>query len=290
MNDLSISQNPNYETATFKEGALSMDVIVHEKTIWMSQKQIADLLGVDVQNVSNGIRYGVDNGMIEKAGIMKFIIPTAGGNQSVSHYSWDAVIYIAYRANPRDEDGRNKIIAFKQWVSDTLNRYAIKQLRSAEQAQYSDVRNFIAQASDYDLNNPDCKDYFASIQNKLLYAATGMTAAEIIVKRANANHANMGLHAWQGATLTKADAKVAKNYLDEDEMKDLAALVVVLAGGAHLLMVKQSSTMKQWVKYVDDQIILCRCKVLMSKGQYSHDQAMKIVEREYGLFKALLLK
>lgn len=271
----------NAKIIPYDFGREVLDVLYASNTVWLTQRQIGELIGIDTSVVSRHISNLANEG--DAVGIASYAIPTAGGIQSVNHYNLDVIIEVGFAAR------KSKLAkAFREWAKGVIKQHVVKQIRAVEQAQYSDVKDFIVQASDYDVNNPDCRNYFATIQNKLLYAASGMTAAEIIVKRADGLHPHMGLSAWQGESITKADAKVAKNYLTQDELQDLAALVIGLAAGAHMLMVKQSSTMRQWVTFVDQQIILYRCKLLMNKGLYSHEQAMKIVDREYQVFKGLL--
>lgn len=269
------------QIADYQIDSSIVPVVVDADTVWISQKNIGVLLGIDTSVVNRHIGNLEKEG--ESQGIAQYAIPTAGGIQTVKHYNLDTVIEVGFAARKSA-----KAKAFRTWAKGILNRHVVRSIRVQEALDYSKVKDFIAQASDYDPSTLLCRDYFASVQNKLLYAVTGMTAAELVIDRVNAHAPNLGLQTWAGKNVTKTDAQTAKNYLTEDELKQVQALVMTIALGAGFLMQRQSSTMRQWIDYVDNQIVLFRCKLLVGKGTYSHDHAMQVVAREYKAFKERL--
>lgn len=267
-----------HETALYRFDETELSVIVADETVWLSQKQLTELLGITRQTIGEHL----SNLKAEGESVSRFYLHTAADGKSyeVEHYNLDTVIEVAFAAR------KSKLAkAFRAWAKSVLNLYVVRSIRFQEAIDYTRVKDFIAQSSDYNPGDSVCREYFATIQNKILFAITGKTAAELIIDRVSADVPNMGLTMWKGKQVNKADAQTAKNYLTEEELKQINALVVVIAGGAYFLMQKQTSTMRQWVDYVEQQIILFRCKLLTDRGQHSHDQAMKIVAREYEDFK-----
>lgn len=283
MKQMSDGQN----RAIYAFGGTRLEVVIQDNKVWLSQKQIAELLGLPQGNISRALKTGLESGLIK--GVINLITPTSGGNQNIPYYDLDAVLYVTYRANPRESLGVERVVSFKEWAVTVLDRKIVKDIRLKERGDYSQVKDLIAFASDYDPASPTCAEYFASIQNKLLYAVTNMTAPEIITRRVNADTPNMGLQTWESENIRKQDVFVAKNYLTEKELKELHMLVTAIVSGAYFRMVDKTATMQEWVNYVDEQIILFRRDVLMGKGTYSRKEAERLAAREYEQFKQRLL-
>jgi prophage antirepressor-like protein len=184
---------------------------------------------------------------------------------------------------------------FKRWVTHEVlpsirktGQYSVKGLRTSEQATYEGVKELIAIATDYDKDSQTAQTYFATVQNKLLYAVTDLTAADLIATRADHMRENMGLTTWKGSHILQADALVGKNYLNETELSKLHHLSAAIHSMAKLFY-ERGNTMSEWVECIDSQIITARFNLLMGKGRYSREKAEQIARREYTAYKAHLL-
>lgn len=257
-----------------------------QRAVWLNADQIAELLSMTKRNVQLHVaNWKKADPDAASKGVKDFFIPSAGGEQRVPHYSVDFLIYIAYRMN-RDEVNE-RVLAFRRWVASIVDRYLRGDLRQAEKHAYESVRDFIAGMADYDPKSETAQRYFATVQNKLLYAVTLHTAPELIKARANHAAPNMGLQTWRGQSITQADALVAKNYLSTDELQELSGLVQTIAFAFKRYSAKRA-TMAQWEGYIDAQIELALMHALVGKGRCSRESAESHAKREYASFKRQL--
>lgn len=290
-------QNPSEGKALsikkFVQGSFELSAGYSGKDIWLTQKQIADLLGLTVPTVSRHVENVRDSGILDTNAVIALFTITAsdGKNYEVEHYNLEVVMTIAFRANMKGENSV-RIKAFRQWATGIIRRYLTGELRSGEKHVYSQVKDCIALCSDYDGNSSTCRDYFATIQNKLLFAITDQTAPEIIYHRVDAEKPNMGLVSWHGDTIHKADVTVAKNYLSPEELRRLnritEALLIVADDFNERVEAGEKITMDNWIESVDLQVVTLRMKVLHGKGGISREDAEKTAHREYELFKRAL--
>ena len=161
----------------------------------------------------------------------------------------------------------------------------IRDIRASEKRFYQKIRDLMALSSDYDKDDKSTQMFFAEVQNKLIYAVTGLTAAEIVVERSNPTAPNMGLRAWNGARVRKQDVIIAKNYLDENELDSLNQLVVVFLDQAELRVKRRHDlTLSFWRKNVDAFLNFSEMDVLQGKGSISHETMKHVANERYELF------
>lgn len=259
-----------------------------QRAVWLTADQIAALLDVTRQNVYQHINNFKKITALQQVenSVKNFLTNPDDARTATEHYSVDVLIYIAYRMNRQETNDR--VQQFRQWVAGIVDRYLRGDLRTAERHTFDGVKDLLAYTSvDYDKSSPEAALYFATIQNKLLYAATGHTAAELIAGRANHHQPNMGLQTWKGGNITLGDATVGKNYLTSDELKKLQNLVSVLYLVAPNYQ-RTGATMRDWLDYIDNQIIVARMNVLIGHGTVSRQTAEAIARREYTAFKQQL--
>jgi len=240
-----------YQTA---DGRQRIEVRLQGETVWLTQAALADLYQTTKQNISLHLRNIYDERELPReATVKEYLTVRKEGNReverSLEYYCLEAVIAVGYRV--RSHRGTQ----FRQWATERLREFIVKgfvldderlsepggidyfdellerirAIRASEKRFYQKVRDIYALSADYDANHPMTQEFFATVQNKMLYAATDKTAAELVNSRADASLPNMGLTTWKGAghrrTLTKADTTIAKNYLNQEEMRTLELLV-----------------------------------------------------------------
>jgi len=274
-------------------------------TVWLTQRGIADLYATTVTNVNHIIRRIVDDGEVPRATIDSQSIVRMEGDRQVRRtmaiYNLDMILAVGYRVTTP------QAVMFRQWATTILKEYLtkgfaldderlknpgrepdyfeellgrIRAIRASELRFYQKVRDLFAASSvDYDKDSALARDFFATIQNKLLYAVTGQTAAELVRARIRVDSATFGLASWQGDHPMKADALVAKNYLTEDELTELNTLTTQFLDFAENQARRRLvTTMKQWVEATDRLLAVNRYAVLRSLGTVSHDAVQAIVD------------
>lgn len=269
----------------YKTSDVTLEVLLdrQKRDVWLTQKQLSQLLGIAVQNVGALIKnYKVEKEDISATITNLVVVTQDGKKRSVEHYAMDAIIYVAYRAQ-----STKQVWAFHEWVSSIVSRYITGDLRAAERTAYEQVKELIAIATDYNPNSQTAQTYFATIQNRLLYAITNMTAADLIIHRADRLKENMGLTSWKGIRPLMADVTIGKNYLATDELLDLQYLSDAIHSMAKLFA-KRGNTMAEWIQYIDDQIVAARLRLPVGKGKHSHDEAERFARSEYEHFKHVL--
>ena len=274
----------------------------------MNQNQLAELFDTSKQNISLHIINILEESELSENSVVKDYLTTAadGKNYNVTFYSLDMILAIGFRV--RSKRGTQ----FRQWANRNLKEYMIKgfvmdderlknpdgrpdyfdellarirDVRASEKRFYQKVKDLFALSSDYDTSDKATQMFFAETQNKLLFAITGKTAAEIIVSRANPNEPNMALTSWKGNIVRKQDIFIAKNYLNEDEIDSLNRFVVVFLETAELRAKnRQDITMDFWKENVDKILELNDKSILQNKGSISNAQMEKMIENVYQTF------
>ena len=293
-----------------QDGKTSVSLLSQDGTVWMNQNQLAELFATSVPNISQHISNILKEKELNEDSVVKdYLITAADGKKySVAFYSLEMILAIGFRVRSR------RGTQFRQWANQNLSVYMVKgflidderlknpdgrpdyfdellarirDIRASEKRFYQKVKDLFSLSSDYDATDKATQMFFAEAQNKILFAITGKTAAEIIVSRANENKPNMALSSWKGHVVRKQDIYIAKNYLTEDELDSLNRFVVVFLETAELRAKnRQDITMDFWRENVDRIIEFNDKTVLDHKGAISHSQMEKTVEAIYEKFNA----
>ena len=300
------------------QGDVKIEVFFNDETFWLNQKKLSELFGVDVRTVNEHLQniYKI-NELEQEATIRKIRIVQKEGNRDVNRdidfYNLDAIIAVGYRVNSF------QATQFRIWATKTLKEFIIKgfvldderlkqgkhfgkdyfdellqrirEIRASERRFYQKITDIYSLAVDYNKNAPVTKDFFASVQNKLEWAITGKTAAEIIYAEADAAQLYMGLKTWKNAPdgkILKTDVTVAKNYLSEKHIKELDRIV-----SAYLDLAENRAErgilmkMEEWVTFLNNFLELSNYPILTDKGKISKEQAKLKAEQEFDKFRVL---
>jgi len=290
------------------DGKASVSLMTRDGNVWLNQNHLAELFDTSKQNVSLHILNVLKEGELDENSVVKDYLTTAadGKNYNVTFYSLDMILAIGFRV--RSKRGTQ----FRQWANRNLKEYMIKgfvmdddrlknpdgrpdyydellerirDIRTSEKRFYQKVRDLFALSSDYDATDKATQMFFAETQNKLLYAVTKKTAAEIVISRADASQPNMALTTWKGKIVRKQDIYIAKNYLTEDELDSLNRLVIIFLEVAELQAKdRKDVTMKFWQENVNSIIMLNQKNLLTGKGSVSNEQMEKFVDDVYDSF------
>ena len=291
-----------------------VSVIFKDENFWLTQKAMAELFDCTADNISLHLKNIFAEDELDKNSVAeKFSVTAADGKNYLTQcYNLDAIIAVGYRVNSK------KATRFRQWATRTLKEYIqkgfvlndelmkngrpfgkdyfdellerIREIRASERRAYQKIADVFEQCSyDYDKNSETTKAFYAFVQNKLHFAVTGMTAAELISDRATLDGPTMGLTTWKGAPdgkILKSDTLVAKNYLNEKELSRLNRLVTMFIDYAELMAEDQQlMSMADWLAETDRFLTNNRRKVLEDKGHISHDDAVKKVSGIYQEFR-----
>ncbi len=292
---------------TSEDGKTRLDLRVDAGTVWLSQLEIAELFQTTKQNASLHAKNIFDDGELAADSVVKDSLTTAADGKAylTKLYNLDLILAIGYRVrSPRG-------VQFRQWASRNLKEYIVKgflmdderlknpggwdhfdellarirEIRSSEKRFYQKVRDLFALSSDYKVRENETHTFFAEVQNKLLYAVCGFTAAELVVKRAESGKPNMALTHFSGSRVRKQDVIVAKNYLTADEIDTLNRLVVIFLEQAELRVKQQQDlTLTFWRDHVDGMLAFNQQKVLKDAGSVSHDEMVRIAHLRYEAF------
>ena len=297
-----------------ENGKEFVNVVFMDETFWLTQKAMAELFGCTADNISLHLKnIFAESELVREAVTEKFSATAADGkNYLTQHYNLDAIIAVGYRVNSK------KATRFRQWATKTLKEYIqkgfvlndemmkngrpfgkdyfdellerIREIRASERRAYQKIADVFEQCSyDYDKNSDTTKAFYAFVQNKLHYAVTGKTAAELISERANLDSPTMGLTTWKGAPdgkILKSDTLVAKNYLNEKELSRLNRLVTMFIDYAELMAEdEQLMSMQDWLNETDRFLTNNRRNVLDGKGHVSREAATKKVGAIYEEFR-----
>ncbi len=293
-------------------GAPCIDVRVENETVWLTQAQLAELFNTSRPNITMHIKNIFDEGELSEVSVCKDFLHTAtdGKKYTTKSYNLDLIISLGYRIK---SDIATK---FRQWATERLREYLIKgftmnddflkengggkywyelldrirDIRSSEKVLYRQVLDLYATSLDYNPKALESIKFFKIVQNKLHYAAHGNTASEVIVKRANAGKPFMGLLSFSNGGVSKKDIVIAKNYLDEKELKVLNNIVSAFFDLAEVkVMEHKPMYMKDWIIQLDKLISVFDKKVLTEAGFVSHAEALKQAEAEYKKFQVKTL-
>lgn len=295
---------------TSDDGKTQLHLRVEGNTIWLSQLEIAELFQTTKQNVSlHAINIFKDGELVSEATVKESLTVQSEGSRQVErkiqNYNLDLILAIGYRVrSPRGTQ-------FRQWATTRLRELLVKgfvmdderlknpdgwdyfdellerirDIRASEKRFYQKIRDLFSLSSDYRIQESETKLFFAEVQNKLLYAVTGGTAAELIVRRADPSKQNMALTSWQGNRVRKVDVVVAKNYLSQDELDDLNRLVMIFLEQAELRVKKRNDlTLDYWRENVNKLLEFNDQPVLEGNGSVSNDQMKKIATDRYEMF------
>ena len=298
-----------------EDGHTRIQCRFENETIWLTQALIADLFQKDVRTINEHLVNIFDEGELDReATIRKFRMVRAEGKRQVTreveHYNLDAILAVGFRV--RSHRGTR----FRQWANARLSEYLVKgftmdderlknppgkgqidyfdellerirDIRSSERRVYLRVREILALAADYEATEPETQVFFQTIQNKLHFAATGRTAAELIAERADASQPNMGLTAWRSGVVRKGDVTVAKNYLQEEEIGQLNRLVVMFLDFAEDQAKRRKQIFLQnWQTRLDDFLKFTEREILTHSGKVSREEARELAEQEFEQFAA----
>ena len=301
-------------------GEVKVEIYIFNETVWLTQDKIAQLFGVDRSVVTKHLKNIFQTAELQEDSVSAKIALTAadGKKYQTKLYNLDAILSVGYRVNSiqathfriwansvlkeylikgfamNDERLKNPQMLFgKDYFEEQLAR--IRDIRSSERRFYQKITDIYSQCSaDYEAGSEVTKTFFATVQNKLHWAISGQTAAEIIVARVDAEKLNMGLTTWKNAPngmIRKPDVSIAKNYLNETEMDDLNRIVSMYLDYAERQAKKgQVMYMKDWVKKLDAFLQFNEEAVLQHSGQVSHEVAKALAEQEYDKFHTRQLR
>lgn len=297
------------------EGAnVPVQVRYMNETLWMPQREIADLFGTSKQTISYHMRNIFGDGELDKESVVKEILTTAsdGKNYRVMFYNLDAIIAVGYRVNSM------QATRFRQWATATLKEYIVKgfvlnddmlkngapfgkdyfdellvrirDIRASERRVYQKITDIFQECTyDYDRNSETARNFYATVQNKLHYAVTGHTAAEIVQERSNPEQPNMGLATWKGAPdgpIHSSDVTIAKNYLTEKEIRELNRLVTMFLDAAEDRAERQQLTsMEDCRQLLDGFLTFNGRDVLQGLGNRNKKTADKIALERFAEYR-----
>jgi hypothetical protein len=303
-----VTQEPNehgsvilYQT---DDGQTRIDVKLLNETVWLTQKQMAELFQKDVRTINEHIKNIFEEGELNETSVIRNFRITASDQKTydVAHYNLDVIISVGYRVKSL------RGTQFRIWATERLREYIIKgfamdderlkqmgggsyfdellarirDIRSSEKIFWKKVLDIYATSIDYDPKNDLSVEFFKIIQNKMHWAAHGHTAAEIISERADAKKTNMGLTSCQGSKPRRSDVAIAKNYLAKEELDKLNRIVSFYLDFAELQALQQKTmTMKDWIKKLDDFLKLSEQNILTHSGKVSHDAAIEKAHKEF---------
>ena len=309
-----MTQSSQFLIYQSEDGSTRIDVMLDAETLWLSQKQLTDLFGKAKGTISEHIKHIFEDGELSSlATVRLFRTVQSEGDREVSreveYYNLDMVLALGFRV--RSPVG----VRFRQWANDKLKEYIVKgfvldderlknpgkgrdyfdeltrrlqDIRTSERRFYQKITDIYATSVDYDANHAFTQLFFATVQNKVHYAIHGQTAAELIAARADSSHPNMGLTNWDGARIRKADVGVAKNYLNEDELRalnNLAEQYLVFAEGQASRRI--AMTMQSWISKLEGFLTLNDREILQDAGKVSAQLAKSHAELEFDKFHAI---
>ena len=300
---------------TGQAGEDDIEVRYQDETIWLTQKLMAELFGVDIRTVSEHLKNIFDSGELETDSVIrKFRITASDGKKyNTQLYNLDAIISVGYRVNS------SRATQFRQWATRVLREFAIKgyvmdkkrlengtflgedyferlleeirEIRLSERRLYQKITDIYATSTDYNKAAPTTKAFFAKVQNKLHYAIHGNTAPELVSKRADSAQPNMGLTNWGGTPdgkVVKTDVGVAKNYLTKEEMQSMGRIVGAYLDLAEDMAARQiPMTMEDWAERLDELLKLNRRNLLQDAGTISTKIAKAHAENEFEKYRVI---
>lgn len=310
MTDVNPSQFVIYQS---EDGRIKLDVRFVDETVWLTQKLMAELFGTTPENVLMHLKNIYNEGELDPNSTAKdfLVVRQEGARQvkrTLKHYNLDAIISVGYRVQS------HTATRFRQWATRQLREYIVKgfvldderlknpdrpfdyfdellrriqDIRTSERRFYQKITDIYATSVDYDPTRPESIAFFQTVQNKMHWAITGQTAAEIVHRRADKSQPNMGLTNWRGGKVRKADVSIAKNYLNADELTALNNLVeqyLVFAEGQAMRRIPMH--MSDWIAKLHGFLSLNDRDILSHAGTISHEMAKAFAEAEYAQFNS----
>lgn len=311
-----MTETPNIILYSTPDGDKRIDVLFHDENFWLTQKAIAELFGVEVPAISKHLGNIYDSGELDREATISILETVRQeGNRDVKrkleYYNLDAIIAVGYRVNSY------QATQFRIWATRTLKEFIIKgfvldderlkqgrhfgkdyfdellerirEIRASERRFYQKITDIYALSADYDPEAPLTNEFFATVQNKLHWAITGKTAAEIIYDAADATQIHMGLTSWKQAPdgkILKSDISVAKNYLSEAHIKELNRIVSAFLDLAENRAERQIlMKMEDWVLFLHSFLELSSYPILQDKGKVTALEAKLKAEQEYETYR-----
>lgn len=296
---------------------VKVEILLHNENLWLTQAKMAELFDVQKAAISKHLKNIFESGELQESSVVSKMETTAsdGKNYNTNIYNLDAIIAVGYRINSK------KATMFRIWATKVLKEYIVKgfvmnderlkdpqnffgkdyfeeqlerirEIRASERRFYQKITDIYAKCSaDYSLDSQITQDFFATVQNKLHYAVTHQTAAEIIYSRADSKKLNMGLTTWKNAPngdIRKPDVSIAKNYLSQDEIKNLNEIVTMYLDYAERQAKRgQVMYMKDWVQKLNAFLQFNEEDVLQDKGKVTHEIAKAFAESEFEKFRII---
>ncbi len=301
---------------TTPDGNVKVEIFFHNENIWLTQKRMADLFGVNVPAISKHLKNIFASGELAEQSVISILETTAEDfkKYKTKYYNLDAIISVGYRVNS------TQATRFRIWATECLKKYMLKgfildderlkngryfgkdyfrellervrSIRASERRIYQQITDIFAECSiDYDPKSITTKDFYATIQNKFHYAISGQTAAEIVYSKADGEEEFMGLTTWKNSPdgrVLKSDAKIAKNYLQEKEIKKLERTITGFFDYIENIIENRTAfTMEEFAGSVDRFLTFNEYQVLLGKGSVSKKQAMTKASEEYDKFNKI---
>ena len=294
------------------DGLTEIQLHALDGTVWLTQAEIAELFQTTPQNITLHIKTIYESEeLLPEATCKEYLQVRSEGQRQVErllkHYNLDVILAVGYRINSM------RGTHFRQWATTTLREYLIKgfvmnderlknpgatitdyfdellerirEIRASEKLFYQKVKDVYSKSADYDSHSNQAQLFFKTVQNKMLYAVTGQTAAELVKNRSNAALPNMGLTSWKGEHVRKADVVTAKNYLTQDEVSNLNRIVTMFLDTAEdTAKRRQAMHMKDWEQRLDEFLRFNERPVLTHAGSIKHDRAEQIAHERYVVF------
>jgi hypothetical protein len=302
---------PQFLIYQSEDGSTRIDVMLEGESLWLNQKQLTELFGKAKGTISEHIKHIFEDGELVENAVVRFFRTTAtdGKQYEVAHYNLDMVLALGFRV--RSPVG----VRFRQWANDKLREYIVKgfvlddarlknpgkgrdyfdeltrrlqDIRTSERRFYQKITDIYATSVDYDASHALTQAFFSTVQNKVHFAIHGQTAAELISTRADSRQPNMGLTTWEGARIRKADVSVAKNYLNQEELRalnNLAEQYLIFAEGQAARRI--AMTMQDWISKLEGFLTLNDREILQGAGKVSAELAKLHAEQEFGKFRVL---
>ena len=292
-----------------EDGKSKVEVRLENEMVWLSQKMLSELFQVSISTINEHIKNIFKEGELHEEAVIRNFRITASDNKTylTNFYNLDMIMAIGYRV--RSHRG----IQFRQWATERLREYMIKgfvldderlkegrtmtrdyfdellerirDIRASEKRFYQKIREIYKLAIDYDPHAEETIEFFKIVQNKLHWAINGKTAAELIAERANAEKQNMGLTTWTGEKVRKSDVTIAKNYLNEEELRQLNRIVTMYLDYAEMQAEqRQPIYMKQWKEKLDAFLKFNEKNILTNAGKVSMEVAKNLAIKEYDQF------
>ena len=300
-------KSPNFLIYETDNNIAKVSVRLEEETVWLTQKQLAEIFDSSKQNIGQHIKNIIEDGELDRNSVVKFFFTTAGDgkNYNTEHYNLDMIISLGYRINSK------VATKFRQWATERLKEYIVKgftldderlkngggryfrellqrirDIRSSERNLWQQVTDIYATSVDYDPRSEQTMTFFATVQNKMHYAVHQQTAAEVVYHRVDNEKVMLGMTNFKGNYITKEDVRIAKNYLSELELQKLNLLTEGFLGYAELQALEQKPmTMNDWQNFLDQQLKMLNRKILNNKGKISHKQAVEKAEKEFEMYR-----